>query len=341
MKKHNTRQNELLKKYYDLNSEQKIINISLHYDRASDILDTSIGNPLHPQFKDEVLQKINSTILNTKQGYKLAINFEINDYENYTPKNIIESFNDTLELKQYASRKKRQVKELISSILILIGTLLLLLMAIVKQKNIIVDETNNEIVCEIIDIIAWVFIWEAATMLFLEHSEQTIFALQIRKRVTSISFYKKGEIIPLEKEPSPQIFCKWDNEAKINRIGKYFTLISSVSFIFFAFYSIYLVHQNIKNNQIPNNLIIITLLFIFSFLIPLLAGAGGIAMYLDKTEKIRNFVGIYTIFMTILIIIGIISSIIRNNSHSIFSSVSSLIIHIFYILGFLIEKYDK
>ncbi len=341
MKKHNTRQNELLKKYYDLNSEQKIINISLHYDRASDILDTSIGNPLHPQFKDEVLQKINSTILNTKQGYKLAINFEINDYENYTPKNIIESFNDTLELKQYASRKKRQVKELISSILILIGTLLLLLMAIVKQKNIIVDETNNEIVCEIIDIIAWVFIWEAATMLFLEHSEQTIFALQIRKRVTSISFYKKGEIIPLEKEPSPQIFCKWDNEGKIKRIGKYFTLISSVSFIFFAFYSIYLVHQNIKNNQIPNNLIIITLLFIFSFLIPLLAGAGGIAMYLDKTEKIRNFVGIYTIFMAILIIIGIISSIIRNNSHSIFSSVSSLIIHIFYILGFLIEKYDK
>ena len=341
MKKHNTRQNELLKKYYDLNSEQKIIDISLHYDRASDILDKSIGNPLHPQFKDEVLQKINSTILNTKQGYKLAINFEINDYENYTPKNIIESFNDTLELKQYASRKKRQVKELISSILILIGTLLLLLMAIVKQKNIIVDETNNEIVCEIIDIIAWVFIWEAATMLFLEHSEQTIFALQIRKRVTSISFYKKGEIIPLEKEPSPQIFCKWDNEGKIKRIGKYFTLISSVSFIFFAFYSIYLVHQNIKNNQIPNNLIIITLLFIFSFLIPLLAGAGGIAMYLDKTEKIRNFVGIYTIFMTILIIIGIISSIIRNNSHSIFSSVSSLIIHIFYILGFLIEKYDK
>lgn len=341
MKKHNTRQNELLKKYYDLNSEQKIIDISLHYDRASDILDKSIGNPLHPQFKDEVLQKINSTILNTKQGYKLAINFEINDYENYTPNNIIESFNDTLELKQYASRKKRQVKELISSILILIGTLLLLLMAIVKQENIIVDETNNEIVCEIIDIIAWVFIWEAASMLFLEHSEQTIFALQIRKRVTSISFYKKGEIIPLAKEPSPQIFGKWDNEGKIKRIGKYFTLVSSIAFIFFAFYSIYLVHQNIKNNQISNNIIIITLLFIFSFIIPLLAGAGGIAMYLDKTEKIQKFVGIYTIFMSILIIIGIISSIIRNNSHSIFSSVSSFIINIFYIFGFLINRYDK
>ena len=40
------------------------------------------------------------------------------------------------------------------------------------------------------------------------NSEQKIFALQIRKRVTSISFYKKGEIIPLEKESSPQIFGK-------------------------------------------------------------------------------------------------------------------------------------
>lgn len=299
MKKHNSRQNELLKKYYCLNEDEKIINVSLHYDKVSDILDTSIGNPFHPQFKDEALQKINSTIENTKQGYKLAINFEINDYENYTPKNIIESFNDTLELKQYRSRRKRQIKELISSILILIGTLLLLLMAIVKQENIIENETNSEIICEIIDIIAWVFIWEAASMLFLEHSEQTIFALQIRKRVTSISLYKKGESKPLAIEQSQQVFGKWDNEGKIKRTGKYLTLISSIAYIFFAFYSIYLVQLNIKSNSNLNNVFVIILLFLTSFIIPLLAGIGGIVMYLDKNDKIKKFVGIYAIFLTI------------------------------------------
>ena len=43
--------------------------------------------------------------------------FDIEDYENYKPKQIIESFNDTLELGQYSARRGKQLKNLIDIIL--------------------------------------------------------------------------------------------------------------------------------------------------------------------------------------------------------------------------------
>ena len=40
----NERQLLLLKKYYQVDEENKIITINVHYDKASDFLNTSIGN---------------------------------------------------------------------------------------------------------------------------------------------------------------------------------------------------------------------------------------------------------------------------------------------------------
>lgn len=341
MRQENSRQNELLAKYYNLDENNKLISVFLHYEKASDILDVNIGNPNYPKFKDEALDKINSIIENSKPGYKVQINFEIEDFENFTPRNIIDSFNDTLEIKQYASRRKRQFKELAASILVLIGTLLLLLMAIFNKENFIENETNAQIFSEIIDIVAWVFIWEAASMLFLEHSEQTKFALIIRKKVSKIGIYQKNNATPLAIESSSQVFGKWENEGRIKRIGKYCTLISSFAFVFLSFYSIYSTYLNIKANDTITSVLGISLVLIFTFLIPLLAGIGGIAMFLDRNTKIRKFVGVYASFLTVIIIIGIVSSILNNNISSIVSTIFSLIIDIFYVLGYFIEKYVK
>lgn len=341
MKQENSRQNELLAKYYDLDENSKLINVFLHYEKASDILDINVGNPNYPKFQDEVLDKINSIIENSKPGYKVQINFEIEDYEDYTPRNIIDSFNDTLEMKQYSSRRKRQFKELTASILVLIGTLLLLLMAVINKENFITNETNAEIFSEIVDIVAWVFIWEAASMLFLEHSEQAKFALIIRKKVSKIGLYQKNNQIPLAVENSSQIFKKWENEGRIKRLGKYCTLISSFAFIFLAFYSIYSTYLILKANPDITSIIVYSLVLIFSFTIPLLAGLGGIAMFLGRNSKIRKVVGVYAYFLTIMIIIGIVSSILNNDLATIISSIFSLIIDIFYVLGYVVEKYVK
>ena len=204
------------------------------------------------------------------------------------------------------------------------------------------NEIKNDIIVEIIDIAAWVFIWEAVTILFLEHSEQAKFALRIRQKVSQISMYKKGEKKPLAIEKSKAIFGKWENEEKIKRVGKYFMLISSFAFIFMSFYSLYSLYKELSSGTIENNLmatfIIVSLL---SAIVSLLAGLGGISRYLGGNGKLGKFVGPYAIFLTVCFIALIIFAISIKDIPSIISVSSTFIINLFYIAGYYIDRYVK
>lgn len=338
----NKRQIELLDKYYGVNKETKTISVSLHYERASDILTTNVGNPKYPQFSNEALDKVKSITENAPTGYKVEINFEIEDYEGYKPKDMIEAFNDTLELSQYNARKRRQGKELLSSVLILIGVIILFLMVVGNSDGWFGEGVKADIITEVIDIAAWVFIWEAVTILFLEHSEQAKFALRIRQKVSQIAMYKKGEKKPLAIEKSKAIFGKWENEEKIKRVGKYFMLISSFAFIFMSFYSLYSLYKELSSGTIENNLmatfIIVSLL---SAIVSLLAGLGGISRYLGGNGKLGKFVGPYAIFLTVCFIALIIFAISINDVSSIISVSSTFVIDLFYIAGYYIDRYIK
>ena len=47
-----TRRIELLKKYYSVDEENKIITIKMHYDHASELLDYSVGEESNVMFDD-------------------------------------------------------------------------------------------------------------------------------------------------------------------------------------------------------------------------------------------------------------------------------------------------
>lgn len=67
----NERQLLLLKKYYQVDEENKIISINVHYDKASDFLNTSIGNNNNPIIRDEALENVNSIIQSIPVVYKV------------------------------------------------------------------------------------------------------------------------------------------------------------------------------------------------------------------------------------------------------------------------------
>lgn len=338
----NKRQIELLEKYYTLDKENKVISITLHYEKASELLAKNIGNTKHFIFSQEVLEKIDGIIQNIPAGYKVAINFEIGDYEGYNPKELIESFNDTLELAQYDSRRQRQRKELLCAILVLVGIILLFIMASGKGNGWFGSGIKEDIIEEIIDIAAWVFVWEAVSIFFLEHSKEAIFSLKIRRMVTKISMYEKNNLIPPTCEKADDVFGKWENEEKIKKVGKYFLLISSVAFIFMSFYSFYdlyriLSSQNYSLLKVSMYAFVTIVYFIISFM----AGLGGISRFLGKNEKLGKFVGPYAIFLSIVICFAVVVTLIIGDWKSIFSIISSLVINIFYVVGFYIDRYVK
>lgn len=331
------RQIELLEKYYSVDKENKIIFLNLYFDNVSEVLEKNIGNNRIYRLKNDVLELINEAILNTPSMYKIELNLKVDDYEGYDPHKVIEAFNDTLELNQYKARKNRTHKELSSSILILSGILLLFLMAIGKNYSWFGEGVKEEIITEVIDIAAWVFIWEAVTLIFLQMNSQTKFTLSVKKRVRKISMLDKDSNV-LATESGEDIFGKWEDESRIKRIAKYLILVSSIAFVVLGVYKLYL-SLTIAEPDLPYPLIVTST--IVDLIIDITACIGGISVFLNKNNKFTKFVGVYSFILLGLFLLILVVSIIEKDVKLIVGNSASFIFTLLYISGYFINKYKK
>ena len=215
-------------------------------------------------------------------------------------------------------------------------------MIIGNNNNWFKEGIKSDIISEVIDIAAWVFIWEAVTMLFLEQPEQSKLALLIRRKVVQITMLKSGIKEPLYVENTNSIFNNWEDESKIKKFGRNCLLISSSAFLFLAIFNIYNLFSILLKNDLSTPKIIISVIItIISCVISILAGLGGIFKYIGKKNILANFVQPYAIFLTIIIIINIVINSIYFNYVGLISIIPSFIINILYIIGYKIEKHIK
>lgn len=320
---------ELIEKYYDLDKEKRIISVNLYYDNVYEILNNDLGNKKHMLFRDEVLESINNIITSAPVGYKININFVINDYMGVEAKTLLESFNDTLELMQYKNRHKKQMKDLAASLLILVGIILLFIMVLGKTYWFSSD-IKGDIMYEVVNIVAWVFVWEAATMYFLEHSSEGILALKIKARINNISIYNKENL--LIEEGSKNIFIGWDNEGVLKRIAKSITLVTSIILIFMAFYSYYSLY--IEWDTFSGNKGVAIAVTILTSIILILSGLLGIASFLGKNIKAK-----FTLIIPFIILIAVlILLIIKGSIIQIISCSLALVVYMVFGFGYFMDK---
>ena len=336
-----SRQLELIDKYYYLDKEKRIIDIDLNYDSVDDILDKEIGNQNNPQFSKNVLETMDSIIENIPTGYKVNINLVLNDYKDYSPNFLMETFNNTLELRRYSSRKKRLNKQVFSGILILIGISILLLMIIFKNYVKFDNEIQGDILEEVLDIAAWVFVWEAVTLLFLDDTKNTKFAVEIRRKVNCIAFYAKKDDEPLLSETNQEIFANWESISRIKTTSRYMLLISSIAYLFFAFYSIFEFAKDVNLYIKEFNIVFLVIVFIVQSIVKIFAGIAGIKLFLNKPIKYYNLLGIFSIVIFIGFCISFLGIIIRNETIGLASTIITMVVSLLYSVGFFMYKYSK
>ena len=337
-----SRQKELINKYYEVDEDNKLVCISFYYSKASELFSKESGTKI-PQFSKEELSKLNEIIQTIPLGYKIDISYEIEDYETYSPSYIMESFNDALELSQFGVRKSNRQKWMISTIMIIIGIILLSLMIIGRNDSFFGQGIKAEIIEEIIDIAAWVFIWEAVSLLFLEPSVQLVFGLRIKKRVNSFSLYKKGEKEALAQEKSNELFGRWKDESLLKKIGKGLILFSSSAFFVLSFYTLYGMIKGFTLVSSDNlvSVIVGSIIAIFSIVINISASLGGFAKYSSKNNFFSRFAGIYVSVQVTLLVLVLILSIISQTFEIVFLTLYSSVFSIAYVAGYFIDKYTK
>jgi len=169
-KKHNPKSLDLLKQRYALDEETKTFDINLKLDNLDSLIDRFISTDKQLFLNEEADDYLLHYLRDIPSGYKCNMTLQIADYEGYDKKSVFNAFKHTMELSRVRFRKENRKKILLVIILILAG-LLFIVLSKTLMSNLFADPTMNAIIVETLDIIGWVFLWEAVTLLFLNPSE--------------------------------------------------------------------------------------------------------------------------------------------------------------------------
>ena len=299
------RQLEILSKYYDIDFEKRLINLELVYDKVSDMIDDDIVTTKKIVFKNEILQRVSEILDTFPLEFKVNLTFKINDYEGHDPDEVVESFKDCLEMFHYSIHREKSFRLLEAVILALVSVGILFLRKFVLDNGVIGDDNLTS---EMLDITAWVFLWQAVTVLFLTPNEFREISFKILTRLNVVSLYKKDELVT--KISQDDIQRNWvqisraeKNSRKVMIIAGAFTFATGVMSVINGLTAFF--------GDPFSWLSLISFLFalLISGVVSILGGIGAISVYREKGpfQKLVPFCAYFYLIVLTLLIAGIIA----------------------------------
>jgi hypothetical protein len=337
----NQRQIELLKKRYEVDEERKLVFVELSYEKASDILLSDSLELKSPEIDPNIINRISDIVKRIPLGYKIDVKLKIEDYEEYAADKILEAFNDAIELNHYSSYNDRKKSALQIAFLLIGGIAFLMLMVTLSTHNWINEGSTKTIIVEIIDIVAWVFIWEAASILFLSPSEDRMQSIRYRTKLHEISLVDK-EGKTLVHEDTEKLFSNWAEETKVHKVEKYALLIGGAGLICIgiagsisAIGVISGIDWSTSEYSLPMTIVSV----IISAFISIFGGFVALSAY-TKKGRLQKYLTLFGILNSIVVIMQILFYIFVDvktggvSVRSVISTFFSIIFNIFYMVGF-------
>ena len=343
------RERMLLGKYYDVDDENKIVTMSYCFEEASLVVDNSLDNKEY-LIKDEIMEKIISGMKSVPLMYKININLRIKDFKNYSKEKVVEAFEDGIEMNHYSLERENKRKWIKTLVLVIIGIVILFFNTIAKSESWYgTKSTSSGIASEVFDIAAWVFIWEAVTIMFLTPTELPFNSNRIKFRVKNIIFLDdKNKIISTIRFDLKDL--KWDSVSTLDSISKKLLLIGGAAFLGIATCDFITTIRDITSyikSPIPEMLPILISTSAISIVIDLLefiAGIGTLSIY-NGHGPFKKTAGIIGIILTVLFSLLFILVMISGASSLLLSISWSFVSYILYVIGnilqFIIKKKKK
>ena len=180
--------NHIEEEFFTLDKENNIANISLEFNNPSEIFDLNYVTKT-PILNDELTEWIYSIFKLVPNRYKINLNICFDSLEGYKEDELLDIFekNILLEYKKLINSQHRQrriaLSFLGSGILVLIITLLLTFLW--NDGGVL-----KEVIAYILDVIVYVVMWEAVTILVVDSRERNFKIKNAIKRFNKITFSK-------------------------------------------------------------------------------------------------------------------------------------------------------
>lgn len=277
------RQIELLEKYFKVDRAKKTVDVRVAYDKASDLFYERIGNVEHPLMKDAIFEQARRIGTDIPDDYRVSLNVCIADYEDYSPSELVSSLKDLIELSYFRGEKKQRRKAVLAAVLATVGIFLLFLMGYSSVNAWFGTGEIASLVNEVIDIAAWVFIWESVTVLFLEPNESTLQRASFVRRIRLISFCDRSgkEIVQEDVRDLSRVRLEDGNKVKV--VFSSFFIVSGILFILLGVNSIFNAVLNLtkEGTDLHKNMGFFVPILIYA-LVEIGTGISALESYLHK-----------------------------------------------------------
>ena len=346
------RQIEILQKYYDIDVDNRVINFVLYYEKASDILVndvTTLGDA--PRFNNDVLRRVSEILDSFPVEFKVNLSLQIDDYEGYHPDALLESLKDALEMFNYAVYRDKGLRWLMSAIMVFVSMTILYLRLFAGDKGLI----NTEgMLYEMLDIIAWVFLWQAVTIMFLTPNEYRSISFKIMRRLLSVSFLDKDKNT-LVKAESNKLEEEWLHETKREKVGRIFMLIAGTAYITIAVWNFVDIFTNISSAigslSAGDNFGWVDFIFagiaLVSVVIYAIGGIGAISTHCGK-GPFRRAVKVFAVlsFLAVALDLGVLiygeymllQAGLPFDAPSMLHGIIEITVSVFYFLGYIFAR---
>lgn len=178
--------------------EKGIATVPLYYETPGDLLNERRSRPDKPVISGDAIDTILNTIIEIPKEFTVDINLVIDDYEDYDHDQLIKAIQKNIENTYYYYDEARKRDNVLAVILMIIGVLMLSFQVIGDHYGLFGAEgtVSTDMISSILEIFAWICIWEAGALLFLTYENvSTLFRKELR-RIHSIRFATEfGEVL--------------------------------------------------------------------------------------------------------------------------------------------------
>ena len=327
------RQLEILSKYYDIDFENRLINLELVYDKVSEMMDDNIVATKKMVFKNEILQRVSEILDTFPLEFKVNLCFKIDDYEGYEPEDVADSFKDCLEMFHYSIHREKSYRLLEAVILALVSVGILFLRKFALDNGVI---GNDNLTSEMLDITAWVFLWQAVTVLFLTPNEYREVSFKILTRLNVVSLYKKDKL--LKEISQDEIQLHWVQISRAEKNSRRMMIIAGAfTFATGVMSAINAITSFIGIEEFSwVSLASFLFALLISGFISILGGIGAISVYREKGpfQKLVPFCAYFYLVTVGLLVAAIVALGIESGSFSFM--IGMLAMFIVYIISSLL-----
>lgn len=174
--------------FFDIDKENGIAKIKLHFDKVSDTFDVNYITK-EPVLSDDFMEWIASAFTIIPSQYKIELEVSFDDYEGYSEERLNEIFWKNILLDVKSKRDKQRKRDSIAYGLILLGVLFFIGMMLMEFRW----ETSSitkTVFSYVSDIATTVTFWEAMTILIVERREHRSYLYAVQKRFNGVTFEK-------------------------------------------------------------------------------------------------------------------------------------------------------